>query len=216
MAKEDKSFADLVAEAPPAPTEGTVSLVGTLAKSSEPDKFVLTLQDGRSVTLETSAVKGHSVLGSSIGRTIIQVEVEGGKVPNLQPFAQEAISPLVTGARFDVYKPPSHDKQPILDKLPIEDIKLIRDNDNKVISDWNGKSVRDVKDPYLDGYGFGPIPTAGVAPFALATPHQAPANVIGALNAGFVSHRMKLPGAYEHTNPLQDNKGAFSDVYNDR
>jgi hypothetical protein len=108
MVSQDKSFADLVAEAPEAPAEGTVGLVGTLAKSSEPGKFVLTLQDGMSVTLDTSAVKGHTVLGSSLGRTIVQVEVEAGKVPAFAPplLAQ---GPLVTGARFDVHKPPSHD-----------------------------------------------------------------------------------------------------------
>ena len=97
MVSEDKSFADLVAEAPPAPAEGTVRLVGALAKSREAGKFVLTLQDGRTVTLETSAVKSHTVLGSSLGRAIVQIEIEASKAPRFRPrrFAGSAISSLL-------------------------------------------------------------------------------------------------------------------------
>ena len=96
MASEDKSFADLVAEAPEARAEGTVNLVGALAKSREAGKFVLTLQDGRTVTLETSAVKGHTVLGSSLGRAIVQIEIEASKAPRFRPrrFGRSAISSL--------------------------------------------------------------------------------------------------------------------------
>lgn len=64
MASNDKSFEELVNEAPLAPAAGTVSLVGKLAKSSEPGKFVLTLPDGSAMTLDTAAVKGHEVLGA--------------------------------------------------------------------------------------------------------------------------------------------------------
>jgi hypothetical protein len=68
MAREEESFETLVKEAPLAPAAETVSLVGTLARSSEAGKFVLTLQDGRAVTLETAAVKGYMVLGTSLGQ----------------------------------------------------------------------------------------------------------------------------------------------------
>jgi hypothetical protein len=85
MAGKDKSFEELVKEAPPAPAEGTVSLVGTLARSGEPGKFVLTLQDGSTLTLETAAVKGHEVLGTSVGQTIVRVDVEAEKIPPTSP-----------------------------------------------------------------------------------------------------------------------------------
>lgn len=97
MASQDRSFADLLAEAPAAPAEGTVSLVGALAKSREAGKFVLTLQDGRTVMLETSAVKGHTVLGSSVGRAIVRIEIEASKAPAFAPrrFDRSTISPLL-------------------------------------------------------------------------------------------------------------------------
>src|SRR5271165_1059433 len=82
MASEEKSFEDLVKEAP---VGGTVSLVGTLAQSSEAGKFVLTLQDGSAMTLETASVKGHAVLGTSVGQTIVRVDVDAAKIPTLSP-----------------------------------------------------------------------------------------------------------------------------------
>jgi len=198
MAKEDKSFADLVAEAPAAPVEGAVSLVGALAKSSEAGKFVLTLQDGRSVTIETSAVKGHTVLGSSLGRTIVQVEVEAEKVPAIgaQPFPQATgtVKDIQTGAVdhtgfHDIGTEPGadapntrtyldlgfgtglYDTSPLLEKVPISDAF--------------------------------PAQAGGITPFALATPHQAPANVLEAMNPfGFVSHMRKIPGT--DTNAYRD------------
>ena|SRR5271165_6511353 len=78
MASEEKSFEDLVKEAP---VGGTVSLVGTLAQSSEAGKFVLNLQDGRAMTLETASVKGHTVLGTSLGQTIVRIDVDPGSLP---------------------------------------------------------------------------------------------------------------------------------------
>src|SRR5271166_4461113 len=85
MASKDKSFEELVKEAPAAPAEGTVSLVGTLARSGEAGKFVLTLEDGSELTLETAAVKGHEVLGTSVGQTIVRVDVEAEKIPPTSP-----------------------------------------------------------------------------------------------------------------------------------
>jgi hypothetical protein len=83
MATEEKSFADLVKQAPAAPAGGTISLVGTLAQSPEEGKFVLNLQDGSSLTLETAVVKGHAVLGASVGQTIVRVDIDAGKVPTI-------------------------------------------------------------------------------------------------------------------------------------
>jgi hypothetical protein len=80
MAKEQESFETLVNEAPLAPTAGTVSLVGALARSAEAGKFVLTLEDGRAVVLETAAVKGYVVLGTSVGQTIVRIDVNAEQV----------------------------------------------------------------------------------------------------------------------------------------
>ena len=62
---------------------GTLSLVGTLAQSSEPGAFVLTLEDGSAVTLETAAVNGYAVLGSSFGQRIVRVDIDAPKIPTI-------------------------------------------------------------------------------------------------------------------------------------
>jgi hypothetical protein len=85
MAKEQESFETLVNEAPLAPTAGTVSLVGTLSRSAEADQFVLTLQDGRAVTLETASVEGYAVLGASFGQSIVRVDLDARKIPTISP-----------------------------------------------------------------------------------------------------------------------------------
>jgi hypothetical protein len=81
MTDQPKSFEDLVNEAPLAPAAGTVSLIGTLARSSEAGKFVLTILGGSAVTLDTAAVKSHAVLGTSAGHTIVRVDVNAGMIP---------------------------------------------------------------------------------------------------------------------------------------
>ena len=80
MASKEKSFEELLKEAPAAPATGSVSLVGALAQSSEPGKFALTLQDGSIVTLETASVKDHTVLGTSVGQPIVRVEVDAARL----------------------------------------------------------------------------------------------------------------------------------------
>jgi hypothetical protein len=84
MAREEKSFEDLIKEAP---RGGTVSLVGALTQSSEAGKFVLNLQDGRTMTLETALVKGHTVLGTSVGQTIVRIDVDAASIPASAPSA---------------------------------------------------------------------------------------------------------------------------------
>jgi hypothetical protein len=155
MAQEQKSFEDLVKEAPAAPAAGTVSLVGTLAQASEAGKFVLTLQDGSAVTLETAAVKGHTVLGTSVGQTIVRIDVKSDKIRNNpQPLPWYRSDPEPA----PWYRPvPKH---PILDKYP-----------------WEEPVHPGPKHPYGDP-DFGSSQLGGVAPFALATPHQAPAGTL--------------------------------------
>jgi hypothetical protein len=92
MANEQTSFDDLVSQAPAA----TVSVVGTLAKSSEEGKFVLVLQNGGTVTLETAAVRGHTVLGTSLGQTIVRVDVDAEKLPGPAPLP--SVTPFTLAA----------------------------------------------------------------------------------------------------------------------
>ena len=161
MAREEKSFEDLVKEAPAAPAAEIASLVGTLAQSSEPGKFVLTLQDGRPVTLETASVKGHTVLGTSVGRTIVRVDVDAANMP--------------AGAVAPSFTDPNINKPPFLDHT-----LAWRDHPKPI---WEEKpSWLDqpwAPDPYpLSG---GPVQAGRTAPFSLATAHQAPPGALAAL-----------------------------------
>jgi hypothetical protein len=92
MASEGKSFEDL---AMVTPVTGTVSLVGALAQSSEAGKFVLNLQDGRTVTLETTSVKSYMVLGTTVGRAIVRIHVDAASAPGM--------------SLADIYTPPGVD-----------------------------------------------------------------------------------------------------------
>lgn len=83
MPDSQKSFEALVNEAPLATSERTITLVGALGKSKEPGKFVLTLQSGDSLTLDINAVKAHGVLGSSVGQTLVRIDVDADKVRDL-------------------------------------------------------------------------------------------------------------------------------------
>jgi hypothetical protein len=194
MASQNKSFADLVADAPAAAAEGTVSLVGALAKSREAGKFVLTTQDGRTVTLETSAVKGHSVLGSSLGRAIVRIEIEASKAPALGARRSDrgAISSLLrfTGildqigqggfGEGDDTPPFTSEKDPGESDPFTSEKNLVETDPDTDSSDPLGESDPvGEKDP--DGEGTGS--REFIDPFALATPHQAPPNVVRAMQA---------------------------------
>jgi hypothetical protein len=163
MPKEQDSFRDLVAKAPLAPSEGPVSLVGTLARSKDDGKCVLILSDGRSVTLNTADVKGHTVLGNSLGLNLVQVEVEADVVRDLN----------FSGVRLGPPKIPGGDihKSPILDKAWQDRPRIPHKNP---MDDYL-KVVVETIDPYGNqGY---PAQT-GIAPFGLATAPQAPAQVL--------------------------------------
>ena len=83
MANEEKSFNELLSEAPLAANTDTVTVVGVLARTREPSKFMLTLANGQSVTLETQAVKSFTRLGSAVGqRELVQLELDAKQAPN--------------------------------------------------------------------------------------------------------------------------------------
>lgn len=166
MTGKDKSFEELVNEAPAAPAAGTVSLVGALAQSSEPGKFVLALQDGSTVTLETAAVKGHEVLGTSVGQTIVRVDVEAEKIPPTSPTpVSEIFRKPFKDPGSDTFPPRDPPKDPWVDhKLPWQDPPK---------QPWV-----EHKEPVFDQF----------APFAIATPHQVPASTLAAVQGGGIQH----------------------------
>jgi len=119
MADETKSFSDLLSEAPLAPNEDTVSLVGTLARSNQPGKFVLATSPGNSLTLDVDAVKSHQVIGGGVGQLLVQVDVDRAKVPESVQGAATPLGLPVTGVHD--LKGIQDVKHPTLDKYPWEE-----------------------------------------------------------------------------------------------
>jgi hypothetical protein len=79
MAREENEFQKLLSDAPMAPD--TVTLIGALARSGDPAKFVLTLLNGRSETLDVAAVKAAKPIAGPIGLSLVQLEVDARRVP---------------------------------------------------------------------------------------------------------------------------------------
>ena len=97
MADAEKTFEALLSEAPLYQKSETVSLTGALARSPEEGKFALMQADGSAITLDSAAVKSHTVIGSSFGQQIVQVEVDAEKVPKEITEAQYRPGPQQPG-----------------------------------------------------------------------------------------------------------------------
>lgn len=187
-----QSFEDLLAAAPEAPAEGTVILTGTLMRSSEKGKFMLDMGDGRTVTLDTSAVKGHAVIGSSVGQNVVRVDVDQKAVPAVAAGSPPPVAkPLVdAGTTF------------VLDhSLSIPDIDhpftlartdftvLFLDHPQKHpwldIIGQPGTGVAEIAGTLAEGVTDpGQIQQAGLAPLALAAPQQVPQSTLASLGVG--------------------------------
>jgi hypothetical protein len=158
MADEKKSFSDLLSEAPLAANEDTISLVGALARSNQPGKFVLATGSGNSLTLDVAAVKGHQVIGGGVGQLLVQVDVDRAQVPeSAQQAIQKSGGGVLQSGLPDVKHPTYDFKHPVLDKYPWEE--PVRTN-----------------------------PETDLRPFALATEQQAPPSALAAMEASPVSN----------------------------
>jgi hypothetical protein len=206
MAEQKKPFGELVKDAPLASQESTVSLVGTLARSSEQGKFVLTLSPGNSVTLDVSAVKDYKELSGAVGQSLVQVEVDRAKLPEN----------VLTNAPLANSIPAYELKSPVADRtVPLTDIFTLPVIDRSTrwylddpftvpIVDYGVKDIAeglpsDPGDPY-----------AGGVPFALATAHQAPQEAL-AMAQGAQANFYTAP-ALDTTLAWRDVKNPASDV----
>jgi hypothetical protein len=215
MAEKKKSFSDLLSEAPLAPAEDTVSLVGALARSSQAGKFVLALSQGNSITLDVDAVKGYQVIGGGVGQLLVQVDVDKTKVPQSAQAVAEPAKLPVTGVHD--YKSPAADyKHPTLDKYPWEEPVHVHPEAAPAGSRFTG--IHDYKHPTLDKHPWEEVvhtnPETDLAPFALATPQQAPESALTAMQhvaAGptrtFFSWDINTGWRDHYKNPLSDATG---------
>jgi hypothetical protein len=123
MAKQEGDFAELLQAAPLVADPDTVSLVGILARSSNPAHFVLTLADGHSVTLEVDAVKSAKALAGAIGQSIVQLEIDAKRLPDyLLAGGFKARADVVKTQLGDVHKPLSSDSGGSPPKERVENI----------------------------------------------------------------------------------------------
>jgi hypothetical protein len=81
MAKEESEFHKLLSEAPMAPDADTVTVVGILRRTADPARFVLTLPDGQSETLDVAAVKSAKRVAGAIGQSVVELELDAKRVP---------------------------------------------------------------------------------------------------------------------------------------
>lgn len=192
MVNEDRSFKELVSEAPLLTTATTVTLAGTLSRSDDQGKFILTLGNKRSVTLDVDAVKDHKVLGSAGGQHIVEVEVDVDRLPPEHTSPTQGLmgSPGEYKFKFvwhdpqtvywlDVQNPP---KSPFHDTHPgiAPDVTISVLDNKPVYDEFAGPvAVPAGGDPWGGVIGS----RQSVAPFALATAQQAPASAIAAMQA---------------------------------
>jgi hypothetical protein len=166
VADEKKSFKDLLGEAPLASSENTVTLVGALARSSEPDKFVLAIGQGNSVTLDVAAVKSHKVLGGGVGQLLVELEIDSSQVPE----EAKKLQPQMPTTGFADIKHPPLETGIVDSKHPPHETGLV-----------------DIKHPYYDKHPWTDLfetnPEFGNPPFSLATAQQAPAESVAAMQA---------------------------------
>ena len=162
MAEEKKSFSEFVNQAPA--QDDTVSLVGAIGRSSQPGKFVLNMGPGNVLTLDVDAVKNYQVLGGGVGQSLVQIDVARESVP---------ASALVTQS---IYTPPIVDYATVyyFDHNPFPKAWY----DPKPLLDPGPTFVEGIDNP------FGNLPdpaTGAIAPFALATAHQASQATLAAM-----------------------------------
>ncbi|RKP48664.1 hypothetical protein D7S86_21940 [Pararobbsia silviterrae] len=105
-------------EAPVHAVHETATLTGTLSRSDESGKFVLTLGDGRTVKLAVDAVKRHKVLGSSGAQAIVEVEVDVKSIPADTPAPFGQTTDLKLKPLLDTFYTFDHPKSPFLDTHP--------------------------------------------------------------------------------------------------
>lgn len=199
MSDEEKSFGELLSEAPLATGENTISLVGALARSHHSGKFVLTLAGNQSVTLDIDAVKKYRVLGGGVGQALVEVEIDRERVPHdifggtgysdvggipgpPQNFGPTGSSDVWPTGHHDVPGPRGSGAGTPKGMTWTDEISWVENIPDPSL--WG--------DPWQLGsaYAAPAIPTA--APFALATPHQAPQSTIAAMQGGPILGRTPL------------------------
>lgn len=166
----------------------SAQLVGLVQRGEKEGSFTLTLQTGQPIELSADDVTRFTVVRQG-PPPLVQVELPTEKIP--LPLPPKVFKEIVKDAAQDPIGPgkqPLKDllkdatKDPILDPIgtgPIDPIKL--DTLEEGIG-GGGIAGRDGGDPWASSGGAGGA--GGMAPFAMMTPHHAPAAAIAMQNLG--------------------------------
>ncbi len=187
MANESE-FQKLLSEAPMAPNADTVTVVGTLSRTADASRFVLTLPDGRTVTLDVDLVKSAKTVAGAVGQTMVQLELDAKRTPDgLRDFRPD--QPQLN------YKVPAAESHPAIAELNT----FIADQGHTGVFDpintgpfdpINTGPFDPIGTGAFDPMGSGAFPNTAwyadtashqAAPFVAATPHQANPETIAAL-----------------------------------
>jgi hypothetical protein len=147
MAKEENEFQKLLSEAPAAPSADSVTVTGALSRTVDPARFVLTLPNGQSETLDVAAVKSAKKIAGAIGQSLVELELDAKKIP-------EKVMDIVTKPLYD------------------HGITLAAYDAGTGIGGMEGSNTDGLGDLRYNKPGFGDHASA---PFTAAMPHQAQA-----------------------------------------
>lgn len=107
MAEKENTFKALLSQAPLFQKAETVTLTGSLARSTEADKFALMQSDGSVLMLDIDAVKSHTVIANSFGHSIVQIELAAERMPKGEAGQGQVANPSIA---IGMGTPPGRDE----------------------------------------------------------------------------------------------------------
>ncbi|MGD0304448.1 MAG: hypothetical protein ABSC71_06420 [Candidatus Acidiferrales bacterium] len=167
MATNETSFEQLLSRTALAPSSDTITVVGALARSPDPQKFVLGVQDGQTFTIDVAAVRKFKVVAESVGQILVELELDKAKLP-------AELRKTVATASIE-YKPPVRDAIP----TAAENITAVETASETILQ--HDHPLGSFAAWWDVGPGFGGGSFVGPVPFVAAAAHQAPAETIEAM-----------------------------------
>jgi hypothetical protein len=164
MAKEESEFQKLLSEAPAASDADTVTVMGALSRTADSTRFVLTLPDGRSVTLEVAAVKSAKKIAGAVGQSLVELELDAKRVP--EKISENLNKPVTGHAHNTLWY---QDTAQTIAYFDTHQTVEYFDHPNTGFKDIVG----DVPPPTIrETIGAGGVEQPGLLPFAAAMPRQ--------------------------------------------